>query len=108
MKRLNHIRDRYRELIARRRYGTTTMDIAMSFIGQPAVTAPVVSRSIGKSHTATRSALANLESRGVITPVTGTRPIVYVADDVMLAVSAAPGHVIDPDAPLIGESGGVD
>lgn len=105
VKRLNHIRDRYRELISSHRYGTTTMDIAMAFIGQPAATAPVISKSIRKSYTATRAAMANLESLGIIRPVTGTHPIMYVAEDVMLAASAAPGRAIDPDAPLIRETG---
>lgn len=104
VKRLNRLRDRYRELISGRKYGATTVNAAMTFIGQPCTTAPAMSRDIGKSYTATRCALSNLESLGIVKAVHGGNTIGYVAEDVMLAVSAAPGHAIDPDAPLLSET----
>ena len=106
VKRLNNLRDRYRRLVADHRYGATTMNAAMTFIGQPYTTAPILSRAVGKSYTATRGALANLESLGIVKAVKGGNSIGYMAEDVMLAVSASAGHAVAPDAPLLSEAGG--
>lgn len=106
VKRLNNLRDRYRRLVADHRYGATTMNAAMTFIGQPYTTAPILSRAVGKSYTATRGALANLESLGIVKAVKGGSSIGYMAEDVMLAVSAAAGHAVEPDAPLLSETRG--
>ena len=65
------------------------MNAAMTFIGQPYTTAPILRRAVGKSYTATRGALANLESLGIVKAVKGGSSIGYMAEDVMLAVSAA-------------------
>lgn len=101
VKRLNRIRDRYRDLIDSHRYGGTTMEIAMLLIGQPYVYVPYMKRRLGKSDSAIRNALGRLESLGIVSVRKVANIVEYVADDVLLAIRAPQGSPIDPDAPLV-------
>lgn len=102
VKRLNYIRDRYRALVEGRGYGGTVSEIAQLLIGQPYVSVPYLKRRFGKSDSAIRNALRRLESLGIVSVGRrGSGTIDYVADDVVLAVSAPQGSRIEPQAPLV-------
>ena len=105
VKRLNRIRDRYRELIGAHRYSGSTMEIAMLLIGQPYVFIPDLKRRLGKSDSAIRNALGKLESLGIVSVRRIANIVEYVADDVLLAIRAPQGSPINPDAPLVRETG---
>lgn len=105
VKRLNYIRERYRDVIIAHRYGGAALDIAMLLIGQPYVTVPLLKQRLKKSDSAIRNALGRLQSLGIVSVERLRGSSVYVADDVLYAVSAAQGGHIDPKASLACEFG---
>ena len=102
-KRLNHIRDRYRDLIDAHRYGGATKEIAMLLIGQPYVSVSYLRRYLGKSDSTIRNALTKLELLGIVSVKKVGNAAVYIADDVIFAIRSPQGNPIEPNAPLVYE-----
>ena len=103
VKRLNHIRDRYRELLDEHHYSGATKEIAMLMIGQPYVTVAQLKRRFNKSDSAIRNALTKLELLGIVSVRKVGNTAEYIADDVLLTIRTPQGSPINPDAPLLRE-----
>lgn len=103
VKRLSHIRDRYRDLIDVHRYGGATKEIAMLLIGQPYVSVSNLRHRLAKSDSAIRNALTKLESLGIVSVRKVGNTAEYIADDVLVTIRTPQGSPINPDAPLLRE-----
>lgn len=102
VKRLNFVKNRYRQLIGAGGYGSTAMDIAERLIGQPYVTVPMLRKRIGKSDSAIRNALSRLVALGIVRQHKYSGGCQYVADDVLMVMSSSRDNII-VEAPLLHE-----
>ena len=100
-KRLLHIQEQYRRIVAEHRLGGSTLAIADLLVGSPVLTPARAARAAGKSLSSARYALEHLRELGIVSRMRVGRSNKYVAQDVQEAVVAPMGSNIVINAPLL-------
>ena len=78
------LRDEFRERLRHVRARGQVVDAAEALIGNPFVTAPRLSRTLGVTRQGAQYVISSLQKAGVIEPVRGTsRPALFVATEVL-------------------------
>lgn len=98
--RLLALQQRYVALLQASNIKGLARDIADALIGDPIVTVPRLVRTFGKTAPSTSQAVMRLVDLGILDGPFGTYNRIFVARDVMEAISAPMGGVPDADEPL--------